>query len=321
MRFSARALPAALLLLLALCCAPPPAAQAEPVRQLRVMAFNVWWGGRKINDGLDKIVAAVVESGADVVAMQESNGAAAGIARRLDWYAYQPAHSVAIASRYPITTVFAPSLRKNGAGVRIRLSDDPPQDIVVWSVHLTAFPYGPYEACYRAADPDAVMGTEMAYRFKQIYSVLQAMKLYHGAEPELPIFLAGDFNTPSHLDWTEELAGRNCGYAIRYPVTDAIATAGFTDAYRAIHPDPGSHPGLTWSPIFPKHDHELVVDLPEPQDRIDYVFYKGAGVTPTDARVFVTGHPADFPNHKANEWPSDHAAVIVDFELAPGRWR
>jgi hypothetical protein len=35
--------------------------------------------------------------------MQESNGVAAQAAQRLGWSSYQPASSVAILSRYPIT--------------------------------------------------------------------------------------------------------------------------------------------------------------------------------------------------------------------------
>ena len=41
-------------------------------------------------------------------------------------------------------------------------------------------------------------------------------------------------------------------------------------------------------------------------------------MTPLRAMVFVTGFPSDYTNHTNNQWPSDHAGVIVDFDLEPG---
>ena len=45
--------------------------------------------------------------------------------------------------------------------------------------------------------------------------------------------------------------------------------------------------------------------------------YAGSGVLPVGATVFVTGNPKDWPMHKNNLWPSDHAAVLADFLVAP----
>ena len=67
-------------------------------------------------------------------------------------------------------------------------------------------------------------------------------------EAGIPTFLTGDFNAPSHLDWTEAAVGLrpHVKYAMPWPVSMAVEAAGFRDAYRELHPDPVADPGLTW---------------------------------------------------------------------------
>ena len=81
--------------------------------------------------------------------------------------------------------------------------------------------------------------------------------------------MTGDFNTPSHLDWTPAVDGRprrTVHYPVPWPVTSAVAAAGFIDAYRAVHPDPVAAPG---------HHVDLRLSVPAPRaanevvDRID----------------------------------------------------
>ncbi|MEV4251374.1 endonuclease/exonuclease/phosphatase family protein, partial [Streptosporangium canum] len=53
---------------------------------------------------------------------------------------------------------------------------------------------------------------------------------------------------------------------------------------------------------------------PEPQDRIDFVHYKGdLKVKSSDA--VAEGTPAPIPNHRDNAWTSDHAAVLTTFAV------
>ena len=179
----------------------PGRAQSEPVTELRTLTFNVWVGGNNVTNGLDKIIEAIETSGADVVAMQESNGAAAQAAQRLGWSSYQPASSVAILSRYPITQTFPPTLNNAGAGARIQLSADPPQDVILWSSHLTAYPYGPYQACFDGVSVSRIIRTQRRVQLKEMNSILDALSPFLADADNIPVFLLGDFNTPSHLDW------------------------------------------------------------------------------------------------------------------------
>lgn len=53
------------------------------------------------------------------------------------------------------------------------------------------------------------------------------------------LILMGDFNSPSHLDWTEQAKNLHCGWAFQWPATFLLNDkAKLLDAYRQLHPDP-----------------------------------------------------------------------------------
>ena len=60
----------------------------------------------------------------------------------------------------------------------------------------------------------------------------------------MPVFLTGDMNSPSYLDWTAVAAVRpQVAYPLVWPVSKALADAGFRDSYRDAYPDPVARPG------------------------------------------------------------------------------
>lgn len=291
-----------LVLVLLLVCSPP--AFATPIR---VLSFNTWHAGTQVADGTQKIIDAVVASGADVVAFQESEGRiAAEVARALGWHALQGPSSVAVASRFPITQVFPLARDASALGVRLRVAESPPRDVVVWSVHLGYTSYGPYAACAGASAADLQRGERVSGRVRQAADVVRRTKRL--LKEDVPVLLVGDFNAPSHLDWTPAAAALHCGVAMAWPVSTSLVRKGFTDAFRAVHPDPVATPATTWSPLF--------LAPGEPQDRIDFVHVAGPA-TPTVAEAFVVGTPQPSPNHAQNAWPSDHAGVLVTLDANP----
>ncbi|KIH53254.1 hypothetical protein ANCDUO_16624 [Ancylostoma duodenale] len=60
--------------------------------------------------------------------------------------------------------------------------------------------------------------------------------------------------------------------------------------------------------------------IPEPQDRIDFIFFKG-GVSPDSGNIFPVesflysgAEPLKpIPDHIYNDYPSDHFALITEF--------
>lgn len=278
---------------------------------LKIMTMNTWHGGQSVYNGIDKIVNAVKLSGADIVGFQEVPDPAKTIAERLGWYYYQSPYDGSIISKYPIVEQFEVS----GVGaptVRIRLPYG--QEVMVSSAHLDYREYGPYSAHFYSKTINEIIAQEERSRGVQTTSILNRLNKYLSSN--MPVFLLGDFNAPSHLDWIESTKNVHNGYVIEWPVSKKLEQAGMSDSYRVIHPDPVKSPGITWSPVFTL-THPWDSNNPyEPQDRIDFIYSKGRAKV-TDSKVFVVGEPKEYGQHKNNEWPSDHAAVISTFTVNP----
>lgn len=142
----------------------------------------------------------------------------------------------------------------------------------------------------------------------------------------LPVILAGDFNENSHLDWTEAAKDKfgHYGVSIEWPCTKLLADAGYVDAWRAVHPDPVACPGFTWpAPATGKKSTSWAPKSDE-RDRIDFVFAKGlrarAAWVVGPAAAYVRDQLQECPDkelvrHSDLPWPSDHKAVLVEYEI------
>jgi hypothetical protein len=115
-----------------------------------------------------------------------------------------------------------------------------------------------------------------------------------------PVFLSGDFNVCSHLDYN----------GIAWKCSTECANAGLVDSYRAVNSAPGGHlwppnwnyndAGITWTP---KPEQELNGKF----DRIDFVYCAGTGVTVTSSTALGGAN-----------WPSDHRAVVSTITIPNG---
>jgi exonuclease III len=121
--------------------------------------------------------------------------------------------------------------------------------------------------------------------------------------------VVGDFNEPSHLDWTEAAAksGRH-PMKVEFPTSLMMAQAGYIDAYRTVHPDEMAKPGFTWTPLKKADDPTIH------HDRIDYVYFKGKGLKVIDAKVI--GESKENADIVVSPYPSDHRAVVATITLA-----
>ena len=250
--------------------APPIATATTPSAvTLRVMTLNIFYGGDEIDlhtgswchhpsgcpETLAKVVEAIRASGADVVGLEEGEHNTRAIADALGWYGSERTQVV---SRYPI--VDPPGA--NGIYVWIEVA--PGRIVAIGNVHLPSDPYGPYQIRDGATLAD-VLALERSTRLPAIADQLAILPGL--AAGGVPVFLTGDFNSPSHLDWTPAVAAirADVPFPVDWPVSRALATAGFRDSYRAVHPDPVAIPGFTWTPGGPESDPREV------HDRIDWV--------------------------------------------------
>lgn len=81
--------------------------------------------------------------------------------------------------------------------------------------------------------------------------------------------VSGDWNSYSHLDWTEATAGRHGGLAVEWPVSKELEDQGLVDVYRKLHPRVRSEEGrridrvyyklYRWHPVKWPSDHPAVI--------------------------------------------------------------
>ena len=295
--------------------APAIADEVAPVT-LRVMTFNIWYGGIQADE--TAVIDAIRAADADIVGLQEPDGSTARIAAAAG-YAYVDLRRHII-SRFPLfdsglgertETGQAPyamvALDSNAAHVWAMVA--PGQVVALANLHLSSDPFGP-DLARDGATLDAILANEAELRMPEIDPLAAALEpLVAGG---VPVIVTGDFNSPSHLDWTIGMIGARPALtmAVPWPVTLRMQAAGFTDAFRAAHPDPALRPGLTYSPGFP---WPVMLDT-ENHDRIDYVFVANADVL--SAQVLGEQGNADV-NIALDPWPSDHRAVVATLQVVP----
>lgn len=270
---------------------------------IRVMVFNIEEGGAGVD--LAKVVEAIRRAEPDIVALQEAVGNADRIAASLGWgFA---SHRTQVISPHPIVDPPDPEAPYQLVEVR------PGRVVAVMSVHPPAEPYGP-EAMLRGASVAEIIELERRIRLPRLERPLASSRAL--LEVGIPVFLAGDFNAPSHLDWTSATVGlrRHVRAAVPWPVSGAVEAAGFRDAWREVHPDPLAEPGLTWwAERPPTGGYEPGPDTPD--DRIDMVYVAGPARV-LDSRIIGEAGRADVAI-SVDPWPSDHRAVVVTVEVVP----
>lgn len=289
------------------------------------MSFNTWGSGANENKTTQDTIDVIKAVNADVICLLEvraesvpctsicpPSGAsrAPEIAHELGYFLHEQKGrndllwANAILSKYPIlhnTT--------NDIGVVLDVFG---KHVALFSIHLTDFPYQPYQlldipcdgapslqfASEAIAAADAARGPGMDLLSREIHSIENDVST---------VIVAGDFNEPSHLDWTDRavVIGRH-PLAVEFPTSMILEKHGFIDSYRSIYPDEIAKPGFTWTPKTmddDKHDHH---------DRIDYIFVRNATVT---SASIIGENPSVADIVITTPWPSDHRAIMASISI------
>lgn len=284
---------------------------------VRVMSFNIWHGGDAGKQPLSQTAEVIRAGKADIVGLQETGGyekeKGAGrpdhgrkIAQMLGWHYFDQGERRGVLSRFPILTN---TPGKWGATVRLPSG----REIQMFNVHFMHAPYQPYQLLkIPYADAPFIKTAEEAIsearkaRGKQVEGMLAELK------PALAkgdtVLLTGDFNEPSHEDWTERAAAAGkCPLAVEYPSTLEVVRAGMRDAFRSAHPDEVARPGWTWTPIT------QIDDPKDRHDRIDFVFVGGKDAAVK--RCEIVGESSRYADIVVSPYPSDHRAVLATVEI------
>lgn len=288
------------------------AAPPQNSTTVRIMSYNILWGGDEINlntgnwcregqscqaETFAQTVQVIRSSGADVVGLNEADTHTKSLAQALGWYYDERMHVI---SRFPLIDPAG----GNGRATFVEVQTN--KVIAIGNVHLPSDEYGP-ELIRDGATVADVIEAEDRLRVTAMRPYLDTLTPI--ANGGTPTFLTGDYNSPSHLDWTAAMAAVRPAVRepIAWPVTVATSAAGFSDSYRTIHPDPATRFGLTWTAGYPG------MPTNETHDRIDHVDYRNA--TPTASKV--VGESAANADIVVSPWPSDHRAVVSTFTVTP----
>ncbi|QNN56233.1 Ig-like domain repeat protein [Diaphorobacter ruginosibacter] len=332
----------------------PPAFDGRST-ELKVLQFNVWLRATGVGAGGADMVADVIrDTGADVITLSET-GAAYGLRlvndlaqRGYRFHSYGPDKDVGVVSRYPILETG--EFNRFSKAV-IDVNGTP---VAVYSGHLEYQWYVCYlPRGYGGGTPGGNPTSE--YGWNKIASgpitdvpLILDLNEKSGRPESIRQFvadakkerdkgrlvlMAGDFNEPSHLDWsaaTRDLYDHH-GAIVPWQSTTLLEQAGYLDAYRVRFPDPVTHPGFTWPSDNPAVPTSRLTWAPEAdeRDRIDYVFFQ------PDARLQLQGATVVGPrksivkNQRVEEaggdpfiepltgWPTDHKSVMATFVIKP----
>ena len=84
------------------------------------------------------------------------------------------------------------------------------------------------------------------------------IKKYANEATNIPLILGGDMNTPSHLDWAASTQAQHQELVVPWYATKILEEIGLIDTYRSLHPNPVTHPGITWN-VEGKKERKILI--------------------------------------------------------------
>jgi endonuclease/exonuclease/phosphatase family metal-dependent hydrolase len=273
----------------------------QEFEEIRVMTYNILYSTSN-----DQTLKTIRETNADLIGLQEASQARIiELAQNLHYKYYcipgssgnSGNNDTGILSRFPITRFL-----KDGIVVQV----NPQLEVAVFTVHLSPYPYEPYD--FRdgvISTPQQAITSASATRLPEINPILEQIGKIQSEN--IPVFLTGDFNEPSHLDWTETTASFHMHFSkvVEWPVSKATTETGLKDAYRMKFENAANFPGNTWT-TFESAD--------EVYDRID-IIYHTEETTFTLSDIRLVGGTNNSAGIKIEGYTSDHYAVIATYKL------
>lgn len=257
----------------------------EEKKEFTVLQWNIWQEGTMIPGGYDAIVDEIIRLRPDFVTLSEvrnynNTNFTARLTQSLKekgetYYSFYT-YDTGLLSRYPITdslTVF-PENGDHGSIYRLT-ADMNGKKMAVYTSHLDYLD----DAYYNVRGYDGSTWEEIPIP-TTVEEVLErnvasqrddAIKMFieqakKDREAGYTIILGGDFNEPSHQDWTEETKDLydHHGLVIPWTVPVLLDEAGFVDAYRSFYPNVLDYPGFTYPSDNPAKPAEKSLGLPKP---------------------------------------------------------
>lgn len=293
-------------------CSHPGSSSKQEASQdsLKVLSWNIWHGGHSKEypvKGCEGTIGMIKQSEADVITMIETYGASDQVADSLGYYHRLLSSNLSIYSRYPIveTYTFPDSISTfNFGGVMINKQGKKIRVFDTWIHYLPDTRLVPTSS----SEADILAWDDAGTRDDETRKILSVLQPYLEEADSIPVIMSGDFNSHSHLDWTEATKDmyNHGGAVVNWTVSKLMQEAGFKDSFREIYPDPTQNLGVTWRYSGDKADRE---------DRIDYIYYTGKKLKAVASETHngLLGKPYHFKG-KDFFYGSDHGFVLTTFE-------
>lgn len=322
-------------------------------RELRVLQLNIWQEGTSVPDGYAALVDEIAYADADFVMLSEVRNycdtrfcdriVESLRAKGKTYYSFKSKDS-GLLSRFPISdsvTIF-PEKDDHGSMYKLGATLPEGQKVSVYTTHLD------YRNCayYRVRGYDGSTWAELPEPDTDLASILadnvasqrdDAIRLFiadaaRDAAAGHLILLGGDFNEPSHLDWTEATrdSADHRGMVVPWTVTTLLDEAGYADAYRVKYPNPVTHPGYTYPADCPGAEMRQLLWAPkaDERERIDFIFYRPdkrlklkevtifgpRGSVQRGQRMMEDSQDLFLLPSTAN-WSTDHKGVLATFRV------
>ncbi len=309
--------------------------KAQDSLNLRVMTFNSVFGNIFETDKLNNTANIIRTLEPDVIAIQEDflfSSFSTGLQLRLPQYnrhivkSWWPLWETnVILTKYPI-------VERNDSGAKIKIGDN--EYVWIYAIHLTPwfttdpdlyefnnpieeffiglltdflpFAWTSFVNCGIETDIAVVEQESRDPHDREINWILNRVDNHE--EDLSPVILLGDFNEPSHLDWTQDAVDAGIfGAPVNWHVSNRLADMGFTDAFREARPDETVDVGISFSAT----EEEYL--CPEDNSvRIDYIYYNG---NISFDNIFMVGDKPEFVDSVFTNYDSDHFVLIGDFKL------
>jgi len=296
---------------------------------LRVMVWNVLHGANDVTNGAEKTLKIIREVKPDIVLLQESYDInderpklGEWLAGELGWKQHQGESThLCVLTPLDIETTF---FHHEWHGVGALLRDSQGRELLAWSIWIDYRSFITYTLRSNPdiSDEDLIAGEWVgSNRKQQAEAIIEHLRDEGQLERDIPLLVGGDWNCPSHLDWTVDAARvYKRRRVLPLPVSTAMQSAGFTDTFRELYPNPVQHPGITWSPMF-RIKGEGDEQVEQGFERIDRLYLKNPSQHGTHWELRpVAGHvlPLIWEDESIpivdREFPSDHGALVVDLE-------
>lgn len=317
----------------------------------KVLQFNIWQEGTIVPGGYEGIVQQIIDSKADIITFSEVRNykntrfcdrIVKSLAEKGQTFYSFYSYDSGILSRFPIkdsATIF-PEKGDHGS-IYKAVVDMNGKEAAIYTAHLD------YLDCayYMVKGYDGSTWAKYDKPVTDIDTILlinvksqrdDAIKLFiEDAAKERAnnriVIIGGDFNEPSHLDWTEETKNMfdRQGLVIPWTVSTLMEKEGFIDTYREIYPNPVTHPGITYPADTEGVDVKKLTWAPDSdeRERIDFIhYYPKEGLTLDNAVIWgpngsisynerVKDNTQDVFEIGEGIWPTDHKAVLATFTI------